>query len=115
MQNPSFEFYDSKQEPTKSCLFALREIILEYHPSISETVKYGMPCFVYGKKHFCYLWTNKKTDHPYILMVEGNRITHPSLESGKRNRMKILPIDPSKDIPLQTIHEVFELALELYS
>ncbi len=74
-----------------------------------------MPCFVFEKKHFCYLWTDKKSGHPYILMVEGNKIDHPSLESGTRSRMKILPINPNQDIPLNTIHEVFELGLTFYS
>jgi len=49
-----------------------------------------MPCFVYNKKQFCYLWTDKKTNNPYLLIVEGKNIDHPLLEQGDRKRMKIL-------------------------
>lgn len=114
MQSQLQDFYASKDESTQSCLFALRDIILEFNPEITETVKYGMPCFVYGKKHFCYLWTDKKSGHPYILIVEGNNIDHPSLIQGDRKRMKELPVDPGKDIPVKIIYDIFNLALTYY-
>lgn len=107
-------FYLSKQEPHKSCLLALRSIILRQDPDITETVKYGMPCFCYKKKMFCYLWTDKKTDEPYLLMVEGKHLDHPSLVSGDRARMKILRVNPSKDLPIATIESVLVQALDLY-
>ncbi|MCM5528434.1 DUF1801 domain-containing protein [Parasegetibacter sp. NRK P23] len=107
-------FYLSKEEPNKSCLLALREIILTLAPNITETRKWGMPCFCYKKKMFCYLWTDKKTDEPYILMVEGKYLEHPALEKGSRSRMKILRINPNKDLPIKTIEEIFQKALDLY-
>lgn len=108
------DFYSSQSEPNRSCFYALREIILSYNELLSETVKYGMPCFTYGKKHFCYLWYDKETKEPYILMVEGNKIDHPMLNSGNRKRMKTLSIDPGSDIPVDLIYEVFDLQLPLY-
>lgn len=113
-QSPE-EFYLSQPEPTQSCLFALKDIILDFDNNLKETLKYGMPCFVYKKKHFCYLWTDKKTQEPYILIVEGDNIEHPLLIKGDRKRMKILPINPNENIPLQSIHEIFNLALNFYS
>ena len=71
------DYYLSKKEPNKSCLLALRSLILQQDPNITETQKYGMPCFCYRKKMFCYLWTDKKTDAPYLLMVEGKHLDHP--------------------------------------
>ncbi|KAA1242987.1 DUF1801 domain-containing protein [Aquimarina sp. RZ0] len=65
-------YYLNMEEPNKSCLLALRSIILKQDPEISETKKWGMPCFCFKKKMFCYLWTDKKTQDPYILFVEGN-------------------------------------------
>lgn len=106
--------YNKWDEPQHSCLLALRQIILGMHKNISETVKYGMPCFCYGKKHFCYLWTDKKTHHPYILMVDGNRMEHPLLIQGDRKRMKTLTINPNEDIPVDSIKEVLEMGLKLY-
>lgn len=96
-------YYLNKEELNKSCLLALRSIILEQDKNITETRKWGMPCFCYKKKMFCYLWTDKKTDEPYILMVEGKYLDHPELEEGNRSRMKIFRINPNKDIPIDTV------------
>ena len=114
MQSDNTDFYLGKDEPLKSCLLALRDIILAFHDDFSETKQYGMPCFCYRKKPFCYLWVDKKTNHPYILMVEGRNIHHPALVQGDRARMKILMIDPGEDIPVETISVIFNLALNLY-
>ncbi|MFT7591627.1 MAG: hypothetical protein ACI9UJ_001551, partial [bacterium] len=70
------DFYLSKPEPNKSCLLALRDIILQANLGLSETVKYGMPCFCLGKKAVCYLWIDKATHWPYILFVDGNQLSH---------------------------------------
>jgi hypothetical protein len=107
-------FYLSKEEPLKGCLLALRSIILEQDENVTETVKYGMPCFCYKKKMFCYLWTEKKTNEPYLLMVEGALLDHPLLEKGDRARMKIFRVNPHEDLPIETIHWVLNAALDLY-
>lgn len=107
-------FYLSKTEPNKSCLLALRKIALDQDPEISETQKYGMPCFCYKKKMFCYLWIDKKSNEPYFLMVEGNRLDHPKLEKGTRSRMKILRIDPNRNLPVTLIRSILKQALDLY-
>jgi len=107
-------FYLSQNEPQKSTLLALRSIILSFDDRISETQKYGMPCFLYKKNILCYLWTDKKTGEPYILMAEGNYLDNPELEQGDRSRMKILRINPDTDIPLQTITIILKNATDLY-
>lgn len=71
-----------------------------------------MPIFMYKRKMFCYLWTDKKTGEPYLGIVEGRNISHPLLIAGNRARMKILPIDPNADLPLATINEIFRLAVK---
>lgn len=107
-------FYLSEQEPNRSCLLALRDIVLAQDEFISETIKYGMPCFCYRKKMFCYLWTDKKTKEPYLLMVEGKHLNHASLEIGSRSRMKIFRINPNKDLQKDTIKLILNQALDLY-
>lgn len=107
-------YYLNKEEPSKSCLLALRSMILKQDTNVMETKKYGMPCFCYKKKMFCYLWTDKKTDQPYILMVEGKYLDHPKLEEGNRSRMKIFRVDPSIDLPVKTIENILQTALDLY-
>lgn len=108
------DFYLSKSEPNKSCLLALRSVILEQDEHVTETVKYGMPCFCYKNKMFCYLWTDKKSGQPYLLMVEGEHLNHPKLVEGSRKRMKVFYVDPEVDLPLKDIHFVLNEALDLY-
>lgn len=107
-------FYLNQPEPNRSCLLALRNIILDQDREVNETMKYGMPCFCYRKIPFCYLWTDKKTTNPYILLVEGKHIDHPALETGQRSRMKILKIDPNLDLPISNIGMILRQALDLY-
>ncbi|MBL7856380.1 MAG: DUF1801 domain-containing protein [Cyclobacteriaceae bacterium] len=107
-------YYLNKEEPNKSCLLALRDIILNQDKDITETQKWGMPCFCYKKKVFCYLWTDKKTEHPYMLMVEGKYLDHPELKKGDRTRMKIFTVDPNNDLPIQTIESILQKALDVY-
>ena len=107
-------YYLNKEEPNKSCLLALRSIILDQDTNITETQKYGMPCFCYKQKMFCYLWTDKKTHEPYMLMVEGKYLDHPELEEGSRSRMKLFRVNPNKDLPIKTIERILQKALDLY-
>ena len=81
-------------------------IILQSKAEISETTKYGMPCFCIGKKPILYLWADKKSSYPYILFVDGRLLDHPSLESGNRSRMKTLPVDPNKNMPINLINKL---------
>lgn len=108
------QFYAQKEEPNKSCLVALRSIILQQDEAVSETKKYGMPCFCYKGKMFCYLWVDKKTSEPYLLMVEGAHLEHDRLEKGTRKRMKILRVDAAKDLDVILIEEILNDALDLY-
>lgn len=107
-------YYLSQEEPNKSCLLALRDLILQQDVVVRETRKYGMPCFCFRHKMFCYLWVNKQTYKPYVLFVEGRYLEHPMLEKGKRSRMKVLNIDPTSDLPIRTIKVLLRSALDLY-
>ncbi len=107
-------FYLSKEEPTKSCLLGLRDIIKRYQPELDSTIKYGLPFFLYKGKMFCYLWVDKKTKHPYIGICDGNKIDHPDLFQGNRKRMKSYSVNPNEDIDVDTIYHIFDLAVKLY-
>ncbi len=108
------QYYLDKAEPTKSCLLALRSIILAQDENLTAAWKYRMPFFCYKHKMFCYLWTDKKTNEPYIGIVEGHQLEHPLLEQGDRKRMKILRFNPNKDLPVEVIETILQEALELY-
>jgi hypothetical protein len=114
MKNEMEDFYLHKEEPVKSCLMALRDIIRKYNKGISETWKYKMPVFCYKGKMFCYLWVDKKTRTPYIGIVEGKKIDHPNLLQQNRSRMKIMFIDPEKDISVKTIYQILNMAVVFY-
>ncbi len=107
-------FYLDKTEPNKSCFLAMRDILLNCDEAITETRKYGMPCFCYKGKMFCYLWEDKKSSEPYFLWVEGKHLHHPQLETGKRSRMKIFRVDPTADLPIGDIDLILNMALDLY-
>ncbi|MET3128161.1 hypothetical protein ABID42_003280 [Arcicella rosea] len=107
-------FYLKQEEPTRSCLMALSEIILSQDKDITHVLKYGMPFFCYKGKMFCYLWIHKKYQKPYIGIVEGKSIDHPDLIIEKRSRMKIMLFDPNKDLPLETIEMILTEIMKLY-
>ncbi len=114
MRSDIDNYYLQKHEPVKSCLLALREIILQQDKVITEAWKYRMPFFCYKKKMFCYLWVHKKTGQPYLGIVEGKRISHPNLIIENRSRMKIMMMDAEKDLPIQTIKKILKAVLKIY-
>jgi hypothetical protein len=108
------EFLFQKDEPARSCLLAAREHILKYDKEIAEVFKFNMPFFRYKGEQFCYLSVYKKDGMPYIGFVEGKRFEHPALVQGERVRIKILPLDPKEELPVDVIDSVLEAALSLY-
>jgi hypothetical protein len=107
-------FYLKQLEPERSTFLALKEIIISMDADISNSLKYGMPFFTYKGKMFCYLWKDKANNQPYIGFVEGNRMNHSALIKGNRSRMKILTVNPNKDLPFELIKQLLNEALDLY-
>jgi hypothetical protein len=107
-------FYLQQDEPIKGTLLALRKIILQQDEDVTNTWKYGMPFFCYKGKMFCYLWFHKKHKQPYIGIVEGKRFDEPFLIQEDRSRMKIMLFDPNEDLPMQTIENILQKAINLY-
>ena len=62
----------------------------------------------------CYLWVHKKYLQPYIGFVEGASLHHTDLLQEKRTRMKILLIDPHKNIPVKKIDGILKDMVDLY-
>ncbi|WP_010255215.1 DUF1801 domain-containing protein [Myroides injenensis] len=108
------QYYLRQEEPNRSCLQALRSIILKLDEHVSESLKWGTPCFSYKNRMFCFLALTKEPKTPYLLVVEGLRIDHPLLEMGNRKRMKTLNINANTDLPINTIMEILQEALNLY-
>lgn len=108
------QFYVNKEEPLKSHLVTLRELILMQDELITPAWKYGMPFFCYKGKMFAYLWMDKKTKQPYLGIVEGNKIHHPDLIQEKRTRMKIMRFDVHQKLPIKMIEALLRDVLVLY-
>jgi len=103
-------WYFHKSEPNKSCYEAIRLWLLGFDDQSTESWKYKLPMFLYKGKMFCYLHADKKTNQPYLGVVNGGKIDHPLLYQGKRSRMKVLYIDPNTDLPIGTLDEILSEA-----
>lgn len=112
--SPLDNYFLQNEEPIKGCLQFLREHIIKQDKNITETWKYSMPVFCYKGKMCCYLWVHKKHLQPYIGIVEGKKMKHPDLIQEKRARMKILLLDPEKDLPLKKINSILKEMIALY-
>ena len=105
-------YYFQKQEPAKSCLMALREIILNYDARITEAWYYRTPFFCFEGKHFCYIWMyKKKSSQPYLSFLRHDLIEHEALISEEDKRYKKIYFNPELDLPLETIHDILKLAI----
>jgi hypothetical protein len=113
MQEDLDNFYLSKQEPVKSCLLALKELILAEDPNITTAWKYRMPFFCYKGKMLCYLWVREKTGEPYLGLVDGNKIDHPALLAEKRSRMKIMLFNANKDLPREIVSSLLKQSINI--
>lgn len=107
-------FYLEQPEPNRSFMLGLRAVFLNYDPRISEEWKYRLPFFYFKGKPFCYIWKDKKTQEPYIGIVKADKFDHPLLVKGDRKKMKALYFKPTKDIPIELIDEIFQLAMRYY-
>ena len=107
-------FYFDRAEPLRSCLLAIRDVTLAFDEQITEGIKYGLPFFLYKNKNFAYIWFDKKTGQPYIGITKGSKIDHPLLFAGSRNTIKVIPIEPEKDLPIDEIYEIYGLAKALF-
>lgn len=111
--SPIDAWFEKQAEPERSCLLALRHLILKFNPAITEAWKYGMPFFCYQDKMIFYLWTHKTERKPYIGFVDGNRMKHAALIQEKRARMKIMFVSPESDLPIKTIRCLLKEAIRL--
>lgn len=107
-------FFDKQEEPVKSTFLFLKDFILNYHEDIDLFKKWGLPYLYFKKKPLCYIWKDKKTNEPYLGFAKGSKINHPALIAGDRTWIKIFPVNPHKDIDVQTLSEILDEALPLY-
>lgn len=107
------DYYHRQPEPVKSCLLGMRDIILQHDVQIGEAWKYRMPFFTYRGKMFCYLWTRKREGTPYLGIVNGSLVNDPDLLQEDRARMKVLLLNPERDIPVRKIKRILTAAMNI--
>jgi len=110
---PLDQFFLRQDPATGGVLLALKEMILSQDKDITSEWKYGMPFFCYKGRMFCYLWVHKRLGQPYLGIVEGKHFDHPLLIQEKRSRMKIMLLDPAKNLPVKAIKGILQQALRL--
>ena len=108
------QYFLTQPIANQEVLLTLRDFILKQDSQFSEHWKYKLPFYYFKGKPFCYFHYNKRNGNPYIGLVRALNVQHPLLEQGNRKKMKVLEIDPTQDIPLDSILEIFEDLKLLY-
>lgn len=107
--NPIQEYFFRIEEPQRSTLLYLREIILESDlENITETLSFGLPFIKYKKKMLCYFYYSKKYKKHYLSFYHGDRLNYPELISEGRKKFKILLIEENEDLPIDFILKILE-------
>lgn len=96
-------------------MYFLREEILDSHPAITESLKYGVPFYTL-KKNICYL-TQSKKDGAYIGFIQGHKLSNEQgiLITDGRKQVKIIQFESLEDAKDKTslLHEVLNEAFIL--
>jgi hypothetical protein len=107
-------FYLQQEEPTRSCLLAIKEIILKHNSLITPEWKYKLPFFCYKGKMLCYIWFHKKYKKPYLGFYNGFLIDDTNLLAEGRSRIKIFLFDTDEDLPVHKINSILTQAIYIY-
>lgn len=111
MQTSVDHYFNSLEEPYKSCLLFLRKFILEFSKDISEKRSNNTPFYYYKKKSIGFISFDPKSKDIYFSFTNGYKLEHPNLLSEGRKKMKILRVDPFVDIDLESLREILAAAV----
>jgi hypothetical protein len=111
MQGKVDQFYNSLDEPSRSCLLFLRNFILNFSSEFEERRKNNTPFYYYKGKWFGFISYHPKTKVIYFSFVNGHLLKHDLLKSEGRKKMKIFYVDPSKDIDIKSLGTILNQAL----
>ncbi|PBQ31487.1 hypothetical protein CNR22_06820 [Sphingobacteriaceae bacterium] len=113
MQNSVDHYFNSLEEPFRSCLLYLRTFLLGFSDEISEKRSNNTPFYYYRKKSIGFISYDPKTKDIYFSFTNGHKIEHPKLASEGRRKMKIFKVDPEKDVDIDNLREILNSALGL--
>ena len=106
-------YFLSLQEPHQSCLLFLRSFLLGYSTDITEKRSFNTPFYYYKGKSIGFISYDPKTGIIYFSFTRGFLLHHPALVSEGRKKQKVLYIDPAKDVDVESLNAVLEMACGL--
>ena len=112
MLNPLENYFLKQPEPQQSCMLYLRKWLIGQ--GFEEQFKYMTAMYYFKSKPFCYLSYSSKSDKLYVGFIKGYLMKHPKLEQEGRKQIKVIYLNPEKDLPIKTLHEIVRAAKKLY-
>jgi hypothetical protein len=112
MLNPLENYFLKQDEPHQSCMLFLRKWLIEQ--GLEEQYKYMTAMYYYKGKALCYLSVSSKEKNLYVGFVKGYLMKHPKLEQEGRKQIKVIYLNPEKDLPIKTLTEIVKKAKKLY-
>jgi hypothetical protein len=107
LQQPE-NYFHSLPEPERGCLLFLRDFLLAYPVKLEESWKNHTPFYYCNKKWIGWINYDPKTRGIYISFANGNKMDHPKLVSEGRKKMKILHVDPNRDVDINSLGEILK-------
>lgn len=112
MLNPLENHFLKQPEPQQSCMLFLRKWLIEQ--GLEEQYKYMTAMYYFKGKAFCYMTVSGKEKNLYLGFIKGHLMKHPKLEQEGRKQIKVIYLNPEKDLPIKTLNEIVKMAKKLY-
>jgi hypothetical protein len=112
MLNPLENYFLKQREPHQSCMLYLRKWLAAQE--LEEQYKYLTAMYYFKGKPFCYMSVRTKDSQLYLGFMKGYLMKHPELKKEGRTQVKVIYLDPEKDLPIQTLQEIIKAAKKLY-
>jgi len=100
---PLETYYLNKPEPYRSCLLALKNIIMQTNPGVVHERKFQIPFFTYKSKKLGYLWLNRKKLMLGFCLDKSLQETIGGVKP--KDKYESMQIDANADIPIDIILE----------
>jgi hypothetical protein len=105
-------YYEKQEELTKECLLALKSIFMSIDDEIIHFRKYQIPFFKYNEFNLGFLWVNKKKI--FLGFTVDKKVLFQTKQSGQKDLISTMEIDPLKDIPILLIENKINNLLRRY-
>ena len=109
--DPVEDYIQKQPESKRTLLFALRDLIKETAPELSESLKWGQPCYG-ANSNVCYLAT--QTNHINFGFFNGSQLPDPEkLLEGTGAQMRHIKVRNEADIKEKPFQEIIKAGFAL--